>query len=156
MRVGSNTLTHSITDGKLKKIYERVPEGADPLLKGAETVVFDNRGTMYALTEEAKLVKLSDFEQVENSPIITAKVTEVVYLGVGRPLGAKFASDGSIYIADPHLGLIRVKNVNDSQSKVELIASRVKDENGTWSQILYANDVAIGPKTGMVYFTDCK
>jgi sugar lactone lactonase YvrE len=155
MSLVSTSLT-VFTDGKLKKIYERIPEGTNPILKGAETIVFDNDGTMYALTEEAKLVKLADFVEEEGSPVISAKATEVVHLGVGRPLGAKFAADGSIYIADAHLGLIRVKNPQDAHSKVELIASRVKDENGTWSQILYANDVAVGPKTGMVYFTDGK
>ena len=65
----------SILDGKLKKIYERIPEGSDHILKGAETtVVFDNDGTMYALTEEAKLVHLTDFIEEEGSPVITAKV----------------------------------------------------------------------------------
>lgn len=65
----------SILDGKLKKIYERIPEGSDHILKGAETtVVFDNDGTMYALTEEAKLVQLTDFVEEEGSPVITAKV----------------------------------------------------------------------------------
>jgi hypothetical protein len=65
----------------------------------------------------------------------------VVHLSVGRPLGEKFASDGSMYIADDHLGLIRVKNPQDAHSKVKLIASRVKDEHGIRSQILYASDV---------------
>ena len=37
---------------------------------------------------------------------------------------------------------------------VELIASRVRLEDGTWSPINYANDVDIGPKSGHIYFTD--
>jgi len=36
---------------------------------------------------------------------------------------------------------------------VELVASRVKVD-GKWSPIAYADDVAVGPKTGMVYFSD--
>lgn len=156
--VTSIILSH---DGRTRKIYERLNEGDEPLLKGPETVMFDNRGIMYALTEEGFLVSLTDFE-AENSKTkdatdevksaLTAKVDLIADLGVGRPLGGKFDQDNTLYIADAHLGLTRLKDPGRG-SKVELVASRVFDE-GKWTQILYANDVAVGPITGMVYFTD--
>ena len=37
--------------------------------------------------------------------------------------------------------------------KVELIATKVNIDNGV-SQILFADDVVVGPKTGHVYFSD--
>ena len=37
---------------------------------------------------------------------------------------------------------------------VELIASQVKLDDGSWSPIRYADDVDVGPRTGHVYFTD--
>ena len=139
-------------DGKLKKIYERIPEGQEPLLKGPESVVFGNDDTMYVLTVNAKLVKLVDFEDQEDGVSILAAAVEVLDLGIGRPLGGKFAPDGTIYIADLALGLIRVKNPEEARAKVELVASRVM-VNGAWSPINYADDVAIG-KSGKVYFSD--
>jgi DNA-binding beta-propeller fold protein YncE len=153
--------------GKLSKIYERLDDEddleAEPLLKGPETVVFNPKsGTMYVLTEEALLVSLTEFqthqrqdESKHETTIVTAKATKVVDLGMGRPLGGKFTPDGkTIYIADAFLGLIRVVNPHDfPKSKVELVASQVLD-NGTMTRIINANDVAIGPKTGKVYFTD--
>ena len=141
-------------DRKLKKIYERLQEGQQPLMKGPETVVFGNDGTLYVLTEDGFLVSLTDFEDGNDNMTIMASSKLVAYLGIGRPLGGKFNADNTLYIADAHLGLARLKNPG-SESKVELIASRVFDE-GKWTKINYANDVAIGPKTGMVYFTDCK
>jgi hypothetical protein len=66
--------------------------------------------------------------------------------GFGRPLGSRFDKDGTLYIADAHLGLTRLKHPIH-ENKVELVASRVF-ENGKYSQILYANDLVIGAKTG--------
>ncbi len=144
----------TFVDGRVRKIYERLEKGQEePLMKGPETVIFDNDGTMYIMNEEGFLVRLSDFEEEENDSVkIWAKSHVIADLGVGRPLGGCFTADNTLYIADAHLGLIRLR---DPTAKVELVASRVMDQ-GQWSQILYANDVVVGPKTGRVYFTDCK
>jgi hypothetical protein len=138
----------------VSKIYERLAEDQqEPLMKGPETVIFDNKNVMYIMNEEGFLVSLSDFEEEGgDSIVIWAKSKIIADLGMGRPLGGYFAADNTLYIADAHLGLIRLKNPD---SKVELVASRVFDQ-GSWSPILYANDVVVGPKTGLVYFTDCK
>jgi len=183
--------------GRLQKIIERIDDDDDAIqqrryLKGPETIVFDESGIMYALTEEGFLVSLTDFVEEEEKnnddtvtkrtttpSIITAKVTVVADLGVGRPLGGKFTQDGNtLYIADAHLGLIRVskKNTKNTTKKkkstttnnkkngddkdllfknVELVASRVYDKDEEkWTPIRFADDVTIGPKTGMVYFSD--
>lgn len=147
-------MPRSSTDGRVGKIYERVKEGQEPLMKGPETVIFDKKNVMYIMNEEGFLVSLTDLEEEGgNSIVIWAKSKIVADLGMGRPLGGCFAADNTLYIADAHLGLIRLSSAPDS--KVELVASRVFDQ-GSWSPLLYANDVAVGPKTGLVYFTDCK
>lgn len=151
--------------GKLKKIYERLPESPNSsssrtvttLVKGPESpVIHPQTGTLYVMTEEANLVSLTDFqESVSNPDHITAKATLITHLGIGRPLGAAFTRDGeTLYIADALLGLTRVSNVQGQRPIVELVASKVVDENGKESRFAYANDVAVGPKTGHVYFTD--
>lgn len=116
---------------------------------------------MYAVTEQSKLIKVSHIqldgssENNHNIPKLTAETTEVAHLGLGRPLGAKFDAHGNLYVADAIMGLIRVSFPEEKeQPKVELLASRVQLTDGTWSPILFADDVVIGPKTGYVYFTD--
>jgi hypothetical protein len=144
------------------------------LLKGPETVLIDEDGVIYILSEHSKLVSLTDFEQddSEKSYVLTAKATEVAYLGGGRPLGGKFVTTDSntqtLYAADAILGLIRVRNIPrlgasggkrkqiSQQSVVEIVASRVQLEDGSWSEIRFADDLDVGPKTGHVYFTDGK
>jgi hypothetical protein len=163
------------SSGKMQKIFERIPSDDatyQPLLKGPETVLVDDDGVIYIMSENSKLVSLTDLQQDINDPVtVTAKATEVAYLGGGRPLGGKFVSTGdatqTLYAADAVLGLIRVPNIprigapkghnNRKQVKqpiVEIVAKRVKVEDGSWSDIRYADDVDIGPKTGHVYFTD--
>lgn len=133
-------------------------------MKGPESVVINPAtGTIYVLTEEGNLVRLSDLRLEENNDdetaatIMTAQTTLTANLGVGRPLGGQFTMDGTIlYVADAGLGLIRIQDPeNYPKSKVELVANRVQDGD-EMTPILYANDVAVGPKTGMVYFTDCE
>jgi len=144
--------------GKLSKIYERLADGGKPLLKGPETVIFGKDHTMYVTTEDSRLLSLTDIQEEENDKNgvkkLTAKVTEVVYLGVGHQLGGAFTKDGNtLYVADVVQGLIRVNDFKSKKAKVELVASRVKVD-GEWSPITYADDVAVGPKTGIVYFSD--
>jgi sugar lactone lactonase YvrE len=147
--------------GKTKRIYERFEkEGQKPLLVGPETVVFDQDGIMYILTDQGKLVSLTDFKDGEDGTTITAKTTLIKNLGVGRPLGGKFTNDGkTLYIADAILGLVRVTNpTTDPQSKVELVASsivpRAGQNNNKPQPLLFVDDVCIGLKSGKVYFTD--
>lgn len=144
--------------GKLQKIYERVNEaenGNGKLLRSPETVFFGPDGTMYTCTDEGYLISLTDFV-VESPERVTAKTTLVKDLGPGRPLGAKFTPDGnSLYIADAVLGLLRVQDPLDPESKVEIVASAVMD-NGRRTRLHLADDVVVGPKTGRVYFTDGK
>ena len=134
--------------------------GKRPLMKGPETVLFDNDGILFVLTEDANLVSLTDFENKNESSdddttkmMMTAKTTVVANLGMGRPLGGTFAPDGTLYIADAILGLTRIKNPKDPKSKLEIVASTVMDA-GEETRIFFADDVVIGPKTGMIYFTD--
>jgi hypothetical protein len=144
--------------GKLQKIYERANEGGNGegrLLRSAETVVFGPDGTMYTATDQGYLISLTDLV-VESPERITAKTTVVKDLGPGRPLGAKFTPHGNtLYIADAVLGLLRVQDPSNSDSKVEIVASEVM-EGGRRTRLSLADDLVIGPKTGRVYFTDGK
>jgi sugar lactone lactonase YvrE len=145
-----------LSGGKLTKIYERVDEQGSRLLVGPETIIFDNNGIMYTLTEQSKLVSLTLFQQKrEGDPSIkTAKVTEVADLGIGRPLGGKFDSGSCLYFADVLKGLCRICLDQKPKPVVELVASRFQLEDGSWSDVTYADDVDIGPSTGHVYFSD--
>lgn len=164
------------SSGKLEKIIERIPHDDltyEPLVMGPETVLFDEDGVLYILSEFSKLVSLTDFERDPKdakSNVMTARATEVAYLGGGRPLGGRLVSnpDGisqTLYAADAIYGLIRVQNIprvgasaeERKQMKehiVEIVAKRVKMEDGSFSEIRFADDIDIGPQTGHIYFTD--
>jgi hypothetical protein len=153
--LASDKLTFS--HGKLRKIYERCDEvdkcGDDRLLRSPETVFFGPDETLYTATDRGYLVSLTDF-LVESPERITAKTTLVKDLGPGRPLGAKFTPDGNtLYIADAVLGLLRIRDPSNSESKVEIVASTVVDA-GRRTRLNFVDDVVIGPRTGRVYFTD--
>lgn len=162
--VDPNNASLRFSGGKLTRIVERVEDGRQPLLVKPETVVFNNKGVMYIMNQNAKLVSLTDFERddrSDNKSIMTAKATEVADLGLGVPLGGKFDRKGCLYFADVILGLARICNLpangkpsSSSKPNVELVASRVKLDDGSWSPIIYADDVDVGPKTGHVYFSD--
>jgi Strictosidine synthase len=124
-------------------------------LKGPETVVFGNDGSMYILSEDANLVHISNFQDSEDGVTINATASIVADLGIGRPLGGRFTTRGNtLYIGDAILGLTRIRDVKDKKSKLEIVAGTVRDRDGVVSPILYADDVTVGPKTGRVYFTD--
>jgi sugar lactone lactonase YvrE len=132
-----------------------------PLLVNPETIIFGNDGTMYIINEDAKLVSLHDFQPLveEDTSILTATAIEVADLGHGRPLGGKFDNNGCLYFADAIFGLNKICNLLSKQgiipsSSVEVVASQVKLDDGTFSPINYADDVDIGPRTGHVYFSD--
>ena len=120
------------------------------MLKGPETVFFDGNGVMYTTTDDANLISLTDFRD-EPDGTISAK-TKVVADVVGRGLGAKFVDD-TLYIADGALGLTRIRNFRNPKSKLEIVATKVMD-GGEETRINFADDLAIGLKTGIVYFTD--
>mmetsp|Transcript_13631 Transcript_13631/g.22404 ORF Transcript_13631/g.22404 Transcript_13631/m.22404 type:complete len:425 (-) Transcript_13631:1622-2896(-) len=146
-----------LSNGKLTKIYERVENEGSPLLVGPETIMFDADGTIFTLTQQSKLVSITDIQQKseDNAAIMTAKVTEVADLGIGRPLGGKFDSNNNcLYFADVLKGLCRICLDHKPKPVVELLASRFQLQDGSWSDVTYADDVDIGPRTGHVYFSD--
>jgi sugar lactone lactonase YvrE len=144
--------------GKTRRLTES--NNGKKLLRGPETVIVNKDGSLYTLTEDAKLVQLTNQRRQGNndnnlSIDIVADVRVVRQLGLGRPLGGKFTMDGkTLYIADAILGLTRVTNVHDNKATLEIVASTIMDRNGTISRLAYVDDVAIGPKTGKVYFSD--
>ena len=145
-----------LSNGKLTKIYERVEKEGSPLLVGPETIIFDADGTIFTLTEQSKLVSITDIRQrsENDATIMTAKVTEVADLGIGRPIGGKFDNNNCLYFADVLKGLCRICLDQKPKPIVEVVASRFQLQDGSWSDITYADDVDIGPRTGHVYFSD--
>jgi len=153
--------------GRTKKIVERDATDATTLVRKPETVLVEPRsGTIYLMTEESMLVKLTDLKEEEEdlasdgTAVITARATYVRDLGLGRPVGGKFSPDGkTLWIADGVLGLVRIRNVEDARNnKPEVVLSHIVEEapDGTRRRtpIAFADDVCVGPKTGKVYFSD--
>jgi sugar lactone lactonase YvrE len=64
----------------------------------------------------------------------------------GRPLGMAFASDKLLIVADAHLGLLEV----DVVARTKRVLLREVDGQSLY----FPNSVVIGPRTGLVYFTD--
>ena len=156
--VDPNNDSLSMKSNKLSKIYERRHHHEEEkLLTGPETVFFGpNTNNMYIVNEMANLIQLSDFQTDydDDKNKITAKTTFIADLGPGRPLGASFTPDGTtLYIADSVLGLTRIKDPHNTKSKVEIVATTVFDK-GERTRIHFADDLIVGPKTGLVYFTD--
>lgn len=135
---------------------QKIVTSSDNTIKGPETIVFGNDGTMYVLSEDANLVKVEAFHETPDGININSTTKIIADLGTGRPLGGKFTPKGNtLYICDAVLGLTRIRDVKDlRKSKLEVVTRSVVDRNGTVTPILYADDVVIGPKTGKVYFTD--
>jgi Strictosidine synthase len=137
-----------------KKTQKIITTDGAPI-HGPETIVFGNDGTMYALSEDAFLIQIDQFNERDDGIHINSTTTIIADLGPGRPLGGKFTPKGNtLYICDAILGLTRIRDVKDRKSKLEIVTRSVPLLNGTRSPILYADDVVIGPKTGKVYFTD--
>ena len=129
------------------------------LIQGPETVIVNplEEDKLYLLTEEGFLISVTDMvEGSGSSPLIHGTVNFLKDLGNGRSLAGSFAQNGkTLYIADSVLGLLRIQDIQDDCSKVEVIASAVVDkETGQLSKLRYVDDLCIGPKTQKVYFTD--
>jgi sugar lactone lactonase YvrE len=153
-----NNKSLRLSSKKLTKIYERVEEGKDPLVIKPETIILSEDGQIFVLSENGSLVTLVDIEETDEPFVSTAKAVEVAHLGAGRPLSGKFHQNGCLYFVDVILGLARIcldgEENHSNIPHVELLASRVKLDDGSYSPINYADDIDIGPKTGHVYFSD--
>lgn len=137
--------------GRLRKLYERVPEGVTTSLVGCETIVFDGDGVMYTMSgHHGQLLRVA----MEDDGLVAT--TQVASLGAGVPLGGSFDDRGRLYVADGVLGLTRIDpKATSKPPTLEILASRVRRKRtGEWSPIRFADDVVVGPKTGKVYFTD--
>ena len=97
-----------------------------------------------SLTDEEIRWTVALQKAVRDDPTLaTAEMTDLEF--VQHALIAKGATDK---------GLTRIRNPLDPQSKVELIANSVTLPDGSVSQLLYTNDLAVGPVSGKIYFTD--
>lgn len=162
--------------GNIIKIYERFSKEKrgheDPLLVGPETVVIDYESNIYALAGD-NIIQLKNLgrEETKSDPSYPDSYPDtypdrskwgdnvfadvvIVAKSPGFLLGGKFVPNTKIlYFADAVNGLCRI-DLSKPNPKVELIASSFQLDNGTWSKITFADDVDIGPKSGIVYFSD--
>lgn len=149
-----NTIQNlTLAKGKLKIIHERVEKGKEPLLYGPETIIFHDDGSMYCFSKYGKLLKLENLQPSDNDPNKLLVDAKEIVQSVGAPLGGKFAPDSNIlYFADAILGLCRI-DVSSAHPIIEIVATKVKLPNGTYSRLLYVDDVTVATD-GMVYFSD--
>jgi sugar lactone lactonase YvrE len=153
--------------GRTYKIFDANADSS--VIHGPETVlVHPIDQSVYVMTDNGQLVQLSNLpnpkqeQELLKTKNYDYKADTIIVqadLGPGRPLGGSFTPNGkTLYMADAALGLTRLQAFKNPKSRVELVASQVPvlNENGEQhvSPILYANAVAIGPKTGRVYFSD--
>jgi hypothetical protein len=146
------------------------------MIRGPETIVFGKDDRMYIMTETAWLVEIilpnnnntpknnhprskqGDADTTANSTILPATCRMVQDLGNGRPLGGAFDRTGKyLYMADAILGLTRtvVAPTGPTHPIVEVLVSSVPEHGRSSSpSIRYCDDVAVGPKSGRIYFTD--
>ncbi|GFH43901.1 hypothetical protein CTEN210_00375 [Chaetoceros tenuissimus] len=144
----------TLEKGKLKLIHERLQKGKECLLFGPETIIFHDDGSMYCLfSKYGKLLKLENLQPSENDPNTLLVDVKEIAQSVGAPLGGKFVPDSNIlYFADATLGLCRI-DVSSAHPTIEIVSSKVKLPDGTYSRLLYVDDATIATD-GMVYFSD--
>ncbi len=108
---------------------------------------------MYTFTHHGKLLRFDNLAAApDDKYTIYADLYEIAE-SIGRPLGGKFVPGSDVlYFADTLLGLCRI-DLSKNHPKMELVASKVQLDDGSWSPILYADDVDVG-NSGIVYFSD--
>ncbi len=111
---------------------DRVKLGA---FSGPEDAAFGPDGQLYITSHEGSIIQYDP---------VSGDVVEFAKTG-GRPLGLEFGKDGTLYVADAYLGLLKIS----AAGKVTVLANKTK--SGT--PIRYADDVDIADD-GSVYFTD--
>eukprot|EP00126_Sphaerothecum_destruens_P011413 Sdes_comp20911_c0_seq1m18175 len=80
---------------------------------------------------------------------LNGSVSQYAYYGkASRPLGIRFDDEDNLYVADAHLGLLKI----DAKTKLATILTTRADDDGT--PIQFANFLDISSKTGKIYFTD--
>ena len=102
--------------------------------EGPEDVALGPDGLLYASTHSGYIVRISPTD---------GTVDDFAHVG-GRPLGIEFDSDGSLLVANAHLGLQRLSLDGD----VSLLLSEIDGQ-----PLVYADDVAVAAD-GTVYFSE--
>lgn len=135
-------------DETLRLTTKKLGEGK---LSGPETVVFlpGGGGVMFTFSKDGTISRLESNGAVEKFLDLND------YFDGTRPLGAAFGlAPGTeddenptplLYIADAVQGLVKIS----MNKEVELVSTKANNR-----KIMYANDVAVGPVSGNVYFTD--
>ena len=130
-------------------LRRKVTKIGDGMLEGPETVV-SQPGTDYMFT----FSKDGVISRLDSDGVVDKFMDLKDHFNGTRPLGAAFgiavgeqAREDSVplYIADAVQGLVKVTMDKD----VKLVSTVANDR-----EIKFANDVALGPISGHVYFTD--
>ena len=101
--------------------------------EGPEDVTAGPGGRLYATTKNGKIVQIDSYGRVRD------------YADVGgRPLGIESDTDGSLLVANAHIGLQRVRR----DGSVETLLTEIDGQ-----PLIFANDLAIAAD-GVIYFTE--
>lgn len=101
---------------------------------GPEDVALGQDGFLYATTHSGDILKISP----------TGRTIEVFARPGGRPLGIEVDYDGSLLVANAHVGLQRISTTGD-------VSNLLSEVDG--KPLLYADDVAVA-RDGTIYVSD--
>jgi sugar lactone lactonase YvrE len=114
-------------------------------LQGAEDIAIDAAGVAYGGLADGSIVRLGDAGDLSAAPVVVASTG-------GRPLGMKFAPDGTLWICDSAKGLLKLAFSGGEAGKPEVVLSEAAGQ-----PIRFADDLDIattGEHAGTIYFTD--
>lgn len=106
-------------------------------IQGPEDVAFDERGRLYAGSEDGRVYRVTPGEGGSE------KIEEFADTG-GRPLGLRFDAEGNLVVADSERGLLSVSPDGEVTTLTDSVGG---------SAITYADELDIA-RDGTVYFSD--
>lgn len=123
-------LTGALAPNNLLQKAELLAQGR---INGPEEIALDSRGRVYGGTQDGKILRLDDHEQLE----IFAQTK-------GRPLGLQFDRDGNLIVCDSIKGLLSIT----PSGKITVLATSA---GGVPFKFTDALDIS---REGIIYFTD--
>ena len=135
-------LTGELTPNNRLKTAKLLAKGA---LHGPEDVAINAAGVAYTGLADGSIVQLPSQADLSAAPVV------VTHTG-GRPLGMKFAPDGTLWICDSGKGLLKLPFTDGKAGKLEVVLSVVDGVALGFTDDL---DIASsGDAKGTIYFTD--
>jgi sugar lactone lactonase YvrE len=110
-------------------------------IHGPEDIAIDAQGRLFTGMHDGRVVQLPS----DAAPI------EIANTG-GRPLGMKFAPDGTLWICDAYKGLLKIPFTDGKPGALQTVLTEVAGKRLNFTDDL---DIAtLGERRGRIYFTD--